>query len=131
MNKVLSAIQLFNRYFLLLEQHSKFINSLKELNFIENSNNEMNEKKTYIEKLKIELNEMKTIIKYIEPANIANIKRKILDLVIFSILKQNKDSFELKDGYCPNENFLDRWKDKLTKLSNQKNLSEDKKKKNR
>ena len=112
-----------------MEQHSKFINSLKERNFIENSNNEMNEKRTYIEKLKIELNEMKTIIKYIEPANIVNIKRKILDLVIFSILKQNKDSFELKDGYCPNENFLDRLKDKLTKLSNQKNLSEDKKKK--
>ena len=129
MNKVLSVVQRFNRYFLILEQHSKFINALKERDFIESLNNEIYEGRAYIEKLEIQLNEMKAIIKYLLPANIVNIKRKILDLVIFSILKQNKDSFVLKDGYCPNENFLDRLKDKLTKLYKQNNLSEDKKQK--
>ena len=76
MNKVLSAIQRFNRYFLLLEQHSKFINSLKESDFFENLNNEINEGRTFIEKLKIQLSQMKEIIKYLLPPNIVNIKRK-------------------------------------------------------
>ena len=61
------------------------------------------------------------------PANIANIKRKILDIVNYSIFKQNKDSFKMDENYCPNKSFLDKIYDKLINFSKKDNLPEDQK----
>ena len=33
-------------------------------------------------------------------------KRKILDLIIYLVIKNNQNKFKLKPGYCPNQYFL-------------------------
>ena len=126
-NVVLTIFQRYNKYNILLQQKSKFANSLKEYYLIEKFRNEITEDKAIIGKLEIQINEMKSIIKYLLPANIANIKRKILDIVNYSIFKQNKDSFEIDENYCPNKSFLDKIYDKLINFSKKDNLPEDQK----
>ena len=128
-NLILSIFQRYNKYNTLLQQKSKFTNSLKDYYSLEYFQNEIMENKTKIEKLEIQLNEMKTIIKYLLPANIVNIKRKILDIVIFSILKKNKASFQIDENYCPNKNFLDKIYNRLNEFDKRENLSEDQKNK--
>lgn len=127
LHTVLSIFQRYNRYNILLQQKSKFINSLKDYYLIETIRNEIREDKAIIEKLEIQLNEMKSIIKYLLPVNIVYIKIKILDIVIFSIMKQNKDLFLLDENYCPNKNFLDKIYDRLINFSKRSNLSEEQK----
>ena len=63
------------------------------------------------------------------PDNIINIKRKVLDVVAFSILKQNKNLFKLEGNYCPMKKFLEKYKNKPEKLSKRHDLSDDKKRK--
>ena len=126
-NVVLTIFQRYNKYNILLQQKSKFANSLKEYYLIEKFRNEITKDKAIIGKLEIQINEMKSIIKYLLPANIANIKRKILDIVNYSIFKQNKDSFKMDENYCPNKSFLDKIYDKLINFSKKDNLPEDQK----
>ena len=125
-NAVFNVFQRYSIYNNLLQQHSELINTLKENNLIERYKNEITEDKINIQKLMIQVDEMTAIIQYLLPANIINIKRKVLDVVVFSILKQNKNLFKLEDNYCPVKKFLEKWEDKLVKLSH--DLSEDKKK---
>ena len=64
------------------------------------------EEKKEIEKCLIEINRMKSIIESLKIPSIIIIKRKILDLIIFSLIKLNKDKFNLSKNYYPNRNFL-------------------------
>ena len=111
------------------KQKSIFTNSLKDYYLLENFQNEIMEDKTKIEKLEIQLNEIKSIVKHLLPSNIVNIKRKILDIVIFSILKKNNASFQIDENYCPNKNFLDKIYNRLNEFDKRENLSEDQKNK--
>ena len=128
-NLILSIFQRYNKYNTLLQQKSKFTNSLKDYYSLEYFQNEIMEDKTKIEKLEIQLNEIKSIIKHLLPSNIVNIKRKILDIVIFSILKKNNASFQIDENYCPNKNFLDKIYNRLNEFDKRENLSEDQKNK--
>ena len=107
-----------------IQEKSEFIYTSKDYYLTENFQNEITEVKATIEKLEIQLNEIKSINKYLLPANIVNIKRKILETIIYSILKKNEESFELNKNYCPNNSFLDKILDRLINFSLIDNLSE-------
>ena len=59
-NVVLTIFQRYNKYNILLQQKSKFANSLKEYYLIEKFRNEITEDKAIIGKLEIQINEMKS-----------------------------------------------------------------------
>ena len=126
-NVVLSILDRFNKYNILLQKKSEFIYTSKDYYLTENFQNEITEVKATIEKLEIQLNEIKSINKYLLPANIVNIKRKILETIIYSILKKNEESFELNKNYCPNNSFLDKILDRLINFSKSDNLSDNQK----
>lgn len=60
---------------------------------------------------------MKSIIESLKIPSIIIVKRKILDLIIFSLIKLNKDKFNLSENYCPNRDFLDKIMAKLENYS--------------
>ena len=129
MESVLTVFQRFMKYNNLLQEYSNFRNILKNEQLIESFKKEINEDKIRIEKLYIKLNEQKAIIKSLLPANIVNVKRKILDLIIFSILKQNKNSFLLDKEYCPKQNFLQKLSKKLENCAKIDNIPKSQKNK--
>ena len=49
---------------------------------------------------------MKSITESLKISSIIIVKRKILDLIIFSLIKINKDKFKLCKNYFPNASFL-------------------------
>jgi len=69
--------------------------------------------KKELEKALIVINVIKSIVEALKPPTIINLKRKIIDMLIFSILKDNKSHFTLNQDYSPNKNFLDKVLEKL------------------
>ena len=57
---------------------------------------------------------IKAKIEWLKIPSIVNVKRKIINLIIFSIVKLKKEKFKLDEKYCPNKGFLEKF---LAKLS--------------
>jgi hypothetical protein len=51
---------------------------------------------------------LKNLLFKIKSPNIINLKRKFIDLTTFWIIKKNKNDFDLKEDYCPKQNYLDK-----------------------
>jgi len=124
---VQSVFQRFMRYNYLIQLRDNFTKTLKEYYLKEYIKREINEDKVNIEKLEIQLNELKTIVKFLLSCNIVNIKIRILYLIIFSIIKLNKDSLDLKEENNPNQNFLQKFRDKLEEYAKKDNIIEEQK----
>ena len=74
----------------------------------------------------IKINRLKVAIKLLTPSNVINLKRKMIDIAVFLILKNNKDDFELNEKYSPNSKFLRMALDKLNEIKD-KNIDNNKK----
>ncbi len=57
---------------------------------------------------------IKAKIEWLKIPSIVNVKRKIMNLIIFSIVKLKKDKFKLDEKYCPNKSFLEKIVAKLS-----------------
>ena len=57
---------------------------------------------------------IKAKIEWLKIPSIVNVKRKIINLIIFSIVKLKKDKFKLDEKYCPNKSFLEKIVAKLS-----------------
>jgi len=104
--EVLSLIQRNNRYYDIVRCINEFKETLEKFRRFQNYQKEIYEDKIEIQKCLVMISEMNTIIELLKPATIVNIKRKIIDMMIFTLLKNNIDKFSLKDGYTPQKNFL-------------------------
>ena len=51
---------------------------------------------------------IKAKIEWLKIPSIVNVKRKIINLIIFSIVKLKKDKLKLDEKYCPNKSFLEK-----------------------
>lgn len=69
---------------------------------LERLNNENMESKIFFEKLHIQINELTEIV-----------KRKIIDLLVFSLLKKNEKPFFLEKKYCPTISFIEKMQNKF------------------
>ena len=54
------------------------------------------------------INMLKNLLYKIKSPYIINLKRKFIDLTTFWIIKKNKNNFDLKEDYCPKQNYLDK-----------------------
>ena len=57
---------------------------------------------------------IKAKIEWLKIPSIVNVKRKIINLIIFSIVKLKKDKFKFDEKYCPNKSFLEKIVAKLS-----------------
>ena len=57
---------------------------------------------------------IKAKIECLKIPSIVNVKRKIINLIIFSIVKLKKVKFKLDEKYCPNKSFLEKIVAKLS-----------------
>ena len=92
---------------------SKIENTIKEFESLQQSQKEITADKIELEKELIVISVIKSIVEALKRPTIINFKRKIIDMLIFSILKDNKSHFTLNKDYSPNKNFLDKVLEKL------------------
>lgn len=116
-NLIMPIFQRHNRYNNIIQQLSITKNTIKEIESFQLVQKQINGDKIEIEKCLIEINRIKSIINSLKIPSIINVKRKILDLLIFSLLKINQDKFNLDKNYCPKKSFLDKILAKLTDYS--------------
>ena len=74
----------------------------------------------------IKINRLKVPVKLLTPSNVINLKRKVIDISVFLIIKNNKDDFELNEKYSPNSKFLRMALNKLNEIKD-KNIDNKKK----
>ena len=110
-NIVMPIFQRHNRYYSILQQLSISKSTIKEIENFQIAQKKIDE----IEKCLIEINMMKSFIESLKIPSIIIAKRKIIDLIIFSLIKLNKDKFNLDKNYFPNISFL---KKVMTKIDN-------------
>ena len=127
MKVIMPIIQRQNRYYCILRQISKLRNIIKEFESFQSSQRTICEDKIEIEKCLIVINGMKAVIESLKSPTIINVKRKILDLIIFSLIKSNKNKFTLNKNFCPNKSFLDKILTKLQDYANKNGKTEEKK----
>ena len=108
---------------------SKIENTIKEFESLQQSQKEITMDKKELEKALIVINVIKSIVEALKPPTIINLKRKITDMLIFSILKDNKSHFTLNKDYSPNKNFLDKVLEKLDTYEKKEECLKKKKKK--
>ena len=106
LNSTLAIIQMNNRFFLILQQLDKYKDTIKEIENSQSSQKIFAEHKIEIQKLLIEVNTMKSVVESLKIPSFVIVKRKLLDLIIFSLLKSNKDKFNIDKNYCLNKNIL-------------------------
>ena len=114
-NIVMPIFQRHNRYYSILQQLSISKRTIKEIENFQIVQKKIDQDKIEIEKCLIEINMMKSFIESLKIPSIIIIKRKIIDMIIFSLIKLNKDKFNLDKNYCPNISFL---KKVMTKIDN-------------
>ena len=106
LNLVLPIFQMHNRFNLIAQQLSICKNTIKEIEASQLSQRIIAEHKIEIEKILVEINVIKSAIELFKTPSIVIVKRKLLDLIIFSLIKSNKDKFQIDKRYCPNQKFL-------------------------
>ena len=117
MNLVYTIFKIQNRFNLIVQQLAKCKKTIKEIALSELSKKIFYENKIEIEKFLIEINLMKSVIELLGTPSIIIVKKKLLDMIIYSLIKTNKDKFEIDKNYCPNENILKKLLKKIEKYS--------------
>ena len=87
---------------------SKIKEQLKEFELISKSQKELLSYYCNIEENLIYIVRLKTLINQIKSSSIINIKRKLIDLLVFYIIKKNEKFFSLNVNYSPNKTFLEK-----------------------
>ena len=100
---------------------SKIEEQLKQFELISKSQKELLSYYCSIDENLIYIHRLKAFINQIKAPSIINIKRKIIDLFIFWIIKKNEKCFSLNPHYSPNKNYLQKILDILRKKSNYEN----------
>ena len=87
---------------------SKIKEQLKEFELISKSQKELLSYYCSIKENLIYILRLKTLINQIKSSSIINIKRKLIDLLEFYIIKKNEKFFSLNVNYSPNKTFLEK-----------------------
>ena len=87
---------------------SKIKEQLKEFELISKSQKELLSYYCNIEENLIYIVRLKTLINQIKSPSIINIKRKLIDLFVFYIIKKNEKFFSLNVNYSPNKTFVEK-----------------------
>ena len=117
MNLVYTIFKIQNRFNLIVQQLAKCKKTIKEIALSELSKKIFYENKIEIEKFLIEIKLVKSVIELLGTPSIVIVKKKLLDMIIYSLIKTNKDKFEIDKNYCPNENILKKILKKIEKYS--------------
>ena len=117
MNLVYTVFKIQNRFNLIVQQLAKCKKTIKEIAVSEISNKIFYENKIEIEKFLIEIKLVKSVIELLGTRSIIIVKKKLLDMIIYSLIKTNKDKFEIDKNYCQNENILKKILKKIEKYS--------------
>jgi len=117
LNLVLPIFQIYNRFNLIIQQLVISKNTIKEIEAFQLSQKVISENKIEIEKFLIEINMMNSFIELLKTPSIVIVKRKLLDLIIYPIIKVNKDKFSIDNNYCPSEYLLKKILKKIEKYS--------------
>ena len=120
-------IQRQNRYNSILTQISELKRTIKEFVILQESQKDIYNDKIELEKNKLIITGMKIVIESLKPPTIVNVKRKIIDMMIFALLKSNQNKFVLNKDYCPTKNFLEKVIEKLNKYKERKEISQSEK----
>ena len=120
-------IQRQNRYNSILTQISELKRTIKEFVILQESQKDIYNDKIELEKIKLIITGMKIVIESLKPPTIVNVKRKIIDMMIFALLKSNQNKFVLNKDYCPTKNFLEKVIEKLNKYKERKEISQSEK----
>ncbi len=113
-------IQRQNRYNSILTHISELKRTIKEFVILQESQKDIYNDKIELEKNKLIITGMKIVIESLKPPTIVNVKRKIIDMMIFALLKSNQNKFVLNKDYCPTKNFLEKVIEKLNKYKERK-----------
>ena len=122
-----SMIQRQNRYNSILTQISELKRTIKEFVILQESQKDIYNDKIELEKNELIITGMKIVIESLKPPTIVNVKRKIIDMMIFALLKSNQNKFFLNKDYCPTKNFLEKVIEKLNKYKERKEISQSEK----
>ena len=87
---------------------SKIKEQLKEFEVISKSQKELLSNYCSIKENLIYIVRLKTLINQMKSPSIINIKRKLIDLLVFYIIKKNEKFFSLNVNYSPNKTFLEK-----------------------
>ena len=87
---------------------SKIKEQLKEFELISKSQKELLSYYCSIKENLIYILRLKTLINQIKSPSIINIKRKLIDLFVFYIIKKNEKFFSLNVNYSPNKTFVEK-----------------------
>ena len=87
---------------------SKIKEQLKEFELISKSQKELLSYYCSIKENLIYIVRLKTLINQIKSPSIINIKRKLIDLFVFYIIKKNEKFFSLNVNYSPNKTFVEK-----------------------
>ena len=87
---------------------SKIKEQLKEFELISKSQKELLSYYCSIKENLIYILRLKTLINQIKSSSIINIKRKLIDLLVFYIIKKNEKFLSLNVNYSPNKTFLEK-----------------------
>ena len=87
---------------------SKIKERLKEFELISKSQKELLSYYCSIKENLIYIVRLKTLINQMKSPSIINIKRKLIDLLVFYIIKKNEKFFSLNVNYSPNKTFLEK-----------------------
>ena len=87
---------------------SKIKEQLKEFELISKSQKELLSYYCSIKENLIYIVRLKTLINQMKSPSIINIKRKLIDLFVFYIIKKNEKFFSLNVNYSPNKTFVEK-----------------------
>ena len=117
LNLVSANFQIQNRFYLIVQQLEISKNTIKEIEVSQLSQKIIAENKIEIEKFIIEINLMKSVIELLKTPSFVIVKRKLLDMIIYSLIKSNKEKFKIDENYCPSDYFLNKISKKIEKYS--------------
>ena len=90
-------------------------NTIKEIEVSQLSQKIIAENKIEIEKFIIEINLMKSVIELLKTPSFVIVKTKLLDMIIYSLIKSNKEKFKIDENYCPSDYFFNKISKKIEK----------------
>ena len=113
---LLFQFQKHDRYNGIINLISSIRKELNEYKVIVQNQNELFSQDCIIHENLIQINRLNMAISQLKPPTIINIKRKFIDILIYLILKNNSELFDLQKEYSPNSDFLQKVLNKLERL---------------
>ena len=107
---------------------TKIKEELKQFELISKTQRELLSYYCSIKENLININRLKALIKKIKDPSIINMKRKLIDLFVFMIIKRKAKFFILNSNYCPNKAYLKKILDVLQIKNKNNNKSKIKEK---